>query len=586
VLDSRVRCSRDLGLGAVGDSEACGLQHRKIIGAVANGQRVVQRDPDCRCDLLERTELGALTEDGLDHLPGQLAVVNHQRVRPVFVGADAFANGARELAEAPGDDGDIPPICPHRLNERAGSRAQCDACLEHVVDDRCRQAGEEGDALPQSRSERDVAAHRPLRDGGDAVADPGESREFIDAFLADQGRIHVRNQKALPAVRERLDDDVDGLGRKRALERGPLCPQFSGEDEIGGDAFVKPVPTLDPIEGLRGTVECSFVERRLRRIDDKRGDENGRHDDTREKARQLRRALLIAGPTASGKSAAALALGEHFGATIVNADSMQVYRDLRILTARPNPDEERLAPHRLFGAIDGAINFSVGRWAEAAREVLTDLGERPVIFVGGTGLYFRALTEGLSDIPPVPESVRAEVRGQAEGRATPELHAELATRDLETAARLNPSDRQRILRALEVVAATGRPLVSFLGARAAPVLAPGEWAGLYLAPDRAELGQRIDARFDVMLARGTLDEVSALMQRRLDPALPVMRAHGVPHLMAHLEGRMKLDEAAKRSKLDTRHYAKRQFTWARHQLSGFRWVAPEEAVEAGLRAME
>ena len=307
---------------------------------------------------------------------------------------------------------------------------------------------------------------------------------------------------------------------------------------------------------------------------------------TREKARQLRRALLIAGPTASGKSAAALALGERFGATIVNANSMQVYRDLRILTARPNPDEEQLAPHRLFGAIDGAINFSVGRWAEAAREVLTDIGERPVIFVGGTGLYFRALTEGLSDIPPVPESVRAEVRGQAEGRATPELHDELAARDPETAARLNPSDRQRILRALEVVAATGRPLVSFLGARAAPVLAPGEWAGLYLAPDRAELGQRIDARFDVMLARGTLDEVSALMQRRLDPALPVMRAHGVPHLIAHLEGRMKLDEAAKRSKLDTRHYAKRQFTWARHQLSGFRWVAPEEAVEAGLRAME
>jgi tRNA dimethylallyltransferase len=299
----------------------------------------------------------------------------------------------------------------------------------------------------------------------------------------------------------------------------------------------------------------------------------------------LRRALLIAGPTASGKSAAALALAERFGATIVNADSMQIYRDLRILTARPTLDEERLAPHRLFGAVDGAVNFSVGRWALAAGEVLAEVGERPVIFVGGTGLYFRALTEGLSDIPPVPEAVRAEVRSKAEGRVTPELHDELAAHDPETAARLNPSDRQRILRALEVVAATGRPLVSFLGARAAPTLAPGEWAGLYLAPDRAELGQRIDARFDTMLAQGALDEVAALKQKRLDPALPVMRAHGVPHLIAHLEGRLTLEEAAKRSTLDTRHYAKRQFTWARHQLSGFRWVAPEEAVDKGAWAL-
>ncbi len=300
----------------------------------------------------------------------------------------------------------------------------------------------------------------------------------------------------------------------------------------------------------------------------------------------MKRALLIAGPTASGKSAAALVFARRFGAAIVNADSMQVYRDLRILTARPTPDEERLAPHRLFGVIDGAVNFSVGRWARAAREVLAEIGENPVIFVGGTGLYFRALTEGLSDIPPVPEAVRISVRSKAEGRVTAELHDELQARDPETAARLNASDRQRILRALEVLEATGRPLGSFLGARTVPALKPDEWAGLYLAPDRAELGQRIDARFDAMLARGALDEVATLMQRRLDPAQPVMRAHGVPHLIAHLEGRLTLDEALARSKLDTRHYAKRQFTWARHQLSGFRWVAPEEAVEEGARAFE
>ncbi len=385
---------------------------------------------------------------------------------------------------------------------------------------------------------------------------------------------------------KRLDDHIDKFLRERGLERGAPSLEIAGENKIGRDAFVEPAPALDSIEGLRGAIDCCFAERRVRGIGDERGDEDGRHDAPRRAGQQLRRALLIAGPTASGKSATALALAQRFGATIVNADSMQVYRDLRILTARPTPDEERLAPHRLFGAVDGAVNFSVGRWALAAAEVLADTGERPVIFVGGTGLYFRALTEGLSDIPPVPEAVRAAVRSKAEGRATPELHDELHAHDPETAARLNPSDRQRILRALEIMASTGRPLVSFLGARAAPVLAPGEWAGLYLAPDRAELGQRIDARFDVMIAQGALDEVAALMQRRLDPALPVMRAHGVPHLVAHLEGRLTLDEAAKRSKLDTRHYAKRQFTWARHQLIGFKWVAPEEAVEAGARALE
>ena len=299
----------------------------------------------------------------------------------------------------------------------------------------------------------------------------------------------------------------------------------------------------------------------------------------------MRRALLIAGPTASGKSAAALELARVFGATIVNADSMQVYSDLRILTARPSAEEEASASHRLFGEIDGAINYSAGLWSRRAREILAEIRERPVIFVGGTGLYFRALTEGLSDMPTVPEAIRAAIRAKAEGRATAELHAELAALDPATAERLRPSDRQRTLRALEVFAATGRPLASFQGARAAPALRPSEWTGLFLAPDRDVLYRHIDARFDAMLEAGALDEAAALMQRRLDPALPVMRAHGVRHLIEHLEGQLSLAEATERSKLETRHYAKRQFTWARHQLSGFDWIPPKATVEAGARAL-
>jgi tRNA dimethylallyltransferase len=297
----------------------------------------------------------------------------------------------------------------------------------------------------------------------------------------------------------------------------------------------------------------------------------------------MKRALLIAGPTASGKSAGALRLAERFGGTIVNADAMQVYADLRVLTARPSAAEAQRAPHRLFGEVEAAENFSAGRWLARAREILAD-SRGPLIFVGGTGLYFRALTEGLSDIPRVPEDVRAAVRAEAEGQTTPSLHAALATRDSATAARLRPSDRQRVLRALEVVAATGRPLVEFHGAREAPALPSGAWAGLFLAPERAPLNARIEARFDEMLNEGALNEVAALAARRLDPALPAMRAHGVPHLIAHLEGRLSLDEVRALAVRDTRRYAKRQFTWARHQMPAFAWVAPEAAEAAGAEA--
>jgi len=301
----------------------------------------------------------------------------------------------------------------------------------------------------------------------------------------------------------------------------------------------------------------------------------------------MKRALLIAGPTASGKSAVALRLAERFGGTIVNADSMQVYSDLSVLTARPSAAEAQRAPHRLFGEVDGAENFSVGRWLARAREILAAAHDRagPLIFVGGTGLYFRALTEGLSDIPRVPEAVRAAVRAEAEGQTTPSLHAALAARDSATAARLRPSDRQRVLRALEVVAATGRPLVAFHGAREAPALPSGAWAGLFLAPEREALNARIESRFDEMLRDGALDEVAALAARRLDPALPAMRAHGVPHLIAHLEGRLSLAEARALAVRDTRRYAKRQFTWARHQMPAFAWTPPEGAEAAGAEAL-
>ncbi|MBY0381275.1 MAG: tRNA (adenosine(37)-N6)-dimethylallyltransferase MiaA [Xanthobacteraceae bacterium] len=288
------------------------------------------------------------------------------------------------------------------------------------------------------------------------------------------------------------------------------------------------------------------------------------------------KAVLIAGPTASGKSALALELAQAANGVVINTDSMQVYRDLRILTARPTPEEERRVPHRLYGHVDAAINFSAGAWIKDAAAVLSEVraaGRLP-IFIGGTGLYFKALTRGLSNVPPVPDHIREAVRERLEQNGPEALHAELATRDPAAAERLKPRDRVRIARALEVVEATGRPLADWHNEGLPPLLPPAGIVALFLAPDRQELYERIDRRFETMLEAGALDEIGPLAARDLDPLLPAMKAHGVPALIRHLHGEISRDEAIAIGQLDTRHYAKRQFTWFRHQLPEFEWVEP------------
>jgi tRNA dimethylallyltransferase len=276
--------------------------------------------------------------------------------------------------------------------------------------------------------------------------------------------------------------------------------------------------------------------------------------------------ILIAGPTASGKSALALAVAERHGGVIVNADSMQVYGDLRIITARPTVADEARVPHRLYGHVDAAENYSVGRWCQDARAALDDVrrdGRLPIL-VGGTGLYFKALTQGLSAVPPTPPDIRAAVRARC---------------DPATAARLNPGDRMRIARALEVLEATGRSLADWHRDGLPAILEPDDALKIFLVIDRAELHRRIDARFDAMLAEGALEEVRALAGRRLDPLLPAMKAHGVPWLRRHLAGEISLEEAAAGGKNDTRRYTKRQATWFRNQMPGWTWAEPRAALE-------
>ncbi|SDD59516.1 tRNA (adenosine(37)-N6)-dimethylallyltransferase MiaA [Belnapia rosea] len=276
-------------------------------------------------------------------------------------------------------------------------------------------------------------------------------------------------------------------------------------------------------------------------------------------------ALIVAGPTASGKSALALALARRFGGTVINADSMQLYRELRVLTARPTPEEEALAPHRLYGIRPAAEAASVAWWREAA---LAEMEQAALpILCGGTGLYFLSLTRGLSAIPPVPPEAREEARALLAELGAPGLHARL---DAETASQLRPGDSQRIARAYEVLRGTGRGLAAWQ--REAEHTGPAQrgevpwrFAAIRLDPPREALRTAITTRFDAMLAGGAVEEVQALLAQGLEPALPAMRAHGVPELAAMLRGEMAPDAARARAILHTGQYTKRQATWFRHQ---------------------
>lgn len=292
------------------------------------------------------------------------------------------------------------------------------------------------------------------------------------------------------------------------------------------------------------------------------------------------RIWLIAGPTASGKSALALRLAETTGAEILNADALQLYRDLRVLTARPSAEEEARAAHHLFGVADAADGWSVGRWLRAATEALAAIAERgrDAVVVGGTGLYFRALTHGLAEIPPIPEGVRRQAEAEFQALGEDAFRARLAQGDPAAAARIAPGDRQRLVRAWEVLSETGVSLSEWQG-RTDPALAPGSWTAVALDPPREALYARCDARLEAMVAQGALAEAAALAARGLDPELPAMKAVGYRELAAHLRGETSLDEAVADAQRETRRYAKRQSTWMRGQMADWPRIAAVEPDE-------
>lgn len=281
----------------------------------------------------------------------------------------------------------------------------------------------------------------------------------------------------------------------------------------------------------------------------------------------MRPAILIHGPTASGKTKLAIKLAQTLNGEIVNADSMQVYSDLDVITARPSNEEMSAATHHLFGHVDAAERYSTGKWLEAARRKLASIErkEKVAIVTGGTGLYLMSLIEGLSEVPPVPEDVRAEVRAILQAEGAQGLYQRLSEVDAGSAERIGEGDRQRLSRALEVWLATGQTLSSFQGKKTRPALNDGEWIGIALTPPRNRLYARIDRRFEGMLMQGAMIEAEKLAARNLDPELPVMKAHGMPWLHAFLRGEISAEAAAENAKRDTRRYAKRQFTWIARQ---------------------
>lgn len=296
-------------------------------------------------------------------------------------------------------------------------------------------------------------------------------------------------------------------------------------------------------------------------------------------------AILIAGPTASGKSAAALLLATRLGGTVINADSMQVYRELAVLTARPEPDEMAMVPHRLYGTVPAAEAYSVGRWLEdAAASIAEANGQgRVPILVGGTGLYFKALLEGLSPVPDIPPETRMFWREQSESFGAEGLYRALQSRDPVMAARLRPSDPQRVVRALEVIEATGVSLAEWQETAGAPVLRSEAVLKLVVAPEREPLYAAIDARFDRMVEEGAVEEVRALVALHLDSGLPAMRAHGVRELAAYLAGAVTLEEAVTKAKTESRRYAKRQMTWLKRFMADWEWMPDAHAAAATLR---
>ena len=575
MVDARMGRFGDGGLGMKGDAEAGALQHGKIVGAVADSERLGKIDIVFAGKAQERILFRRTAEDRLGDLAGKDAVPDDQFIRLIELKTANRSDARREEGEPAGDESGDRAARIHCLHQCFCARRQGYALLERFLEDRFWQALQHGDAFFERALEIQLAAHGALGNGRDFRPLAGEFRKLVDAFLLNHRRIHIGDEEALAPALAVNQVDVDGfaLNGVPGAEKCVANVGILGKRDVASDTLAQRADFCFR-EPFAKVGQNGVVNDRRRRVCNERQDFG--HSPTDDFMKDAM--ILIAGPTASGKSAAALDLAERQGGEIVNADAMQVYRDLRIVTARPSPEEEARATHHLYGVADGADAWSAGRWAREAAPIIDDVvgrGRTPII-VGGTGLYFTALTDGLSPIPDIPAEIREAATARRETLGPEQFRQEVIAADPDMA-RLPAGDAQRLIRAWEVFDATGKPLSYFQGLPRKPVVAHTA-VKLVIEPPRETLYARCDARAAAMLSDGAIDEVRRLLARSLDPDLPVMKALGVPEISAFLNG--DLDEAACLAALQqsTRRFAKRQLTWFRNQAAD--WPRAADAANA------
>ena len=569
MVETRMSGGGNNRLGAKSDAETGGAQHRQVVGAVADRERKRRWNAEFAGKREQSLPLCLGGDDRRQHPAGQPAVDDLQPVGDDAVEAELRRDRLGEDCEPAGDERGRRTGAPHRRHERAGAGSHTDpggGLGEHADVG----PGQQRDAGGERAGELDLAVHRPPRDLGDARSDPEDQPELVEHLVFDDRRFEIGGEQPLAPAGLRLNHDVDrgacdqragGFGdiiRKRSVEKqvAGFCgrkPHGRGTDrELVANRGGEPEQAAFPGGGDQGYDEAhrpsSYAAGRLA----------GKHEGAPP-------VVIVAGPTASGKSALALALAEQWDAAVINADALQCCRDLEILTARPDAAALARVPHRLYGFLDAAERGSAGAWRTLALSEIaaaTNAGRLPIL-VGGTGLYLRALQHGLAPFPEIPDAIRTEAAALHCALGGAAFREELAALDAASARRLHPADSQRLVRAYAVARATGIPVGAWR--RRPHATAPYRFATILIMPPRDRLYAACDMRFAAMIESGALAEAAALAARALDPDLPAMKALGLPELLRHLHGETTLAAAVAAAQQATRRYAKRQMTWFRHQ---------------------
>lgn len=554
------------GLGAKGDPDPGGGQHRQIVSAVPYCDRLGGRNPELGRKSQQRVALALAGHDRPLHGTGDLVMQAIEMIGDDAVEAEARRDRLGEHRKSAGNERRCGPAPAHGCYQRTRTRDQPDptCCLLEQV--RVHSLEERHTSFERSRKVN-LAIHGAPSDFRNSRSKPERFGKLIEHLILDDRRFKIGDEQPLASPHDRLDENIDRrTGDRRAGQVLGLVRVGPIEHEIAGFPRREPARLAPKAERLGH--RCNDINEPPAAASARDQGQNRLHwcrSYSRKRACDKPPVLIIAGPTASGKSVLAVELADIFGGTVINADSMQIYRDLRVLTARPDATAEARAPHRLYGFLDAAERGSAAQWGALALDEIaaaTRAGRLPII-VGGTGLYLRALERGLARVPEIPEEIHREAIDLYRLLGRVEFRERLARLDPASAGRLPPGDRQRLVRAYEVVRATGATLKTW---QEEPHPASTyRFSTILLMPPRDWLYAACHARFVRMIEAGALAEVASLAARGLDPDLPAMKALGVPELLHHLSSELSLDDATAAGQRRTRQYAKRQMTWFRHQ---------------------